>query len=81
MKTGKAALKKATCTSVKGSAKSLDNLLKRLVLYFHPLTKTLILKLQIFLFHGHSIVQEAAIEWKHIVLFPPISHNRQILYS
>ena len=34
MKIGKAAVKKDTCISVKGSAKSLDNLLKHLVLSF-----------------------------------------------
>ena len=80
MKIGKPAVKKATCTSVKGSAKSLENLLKRLVLFFHPVTKTLILKLQIFLFHYPNIVQKRAIEAKHM-LFPPIYHNQQILYS
>ena len=81
MKIDKAAVKKARCTSVKGSEKSLDNILKRLVLSFSFSDKKLILKFQIFLFHDRKIVSERPIEWKHIVLFPPISHNQQILYG
>ena len=119
---GKAAEKKATRTSVKGSISSVDNLLKRSMLYFSSSDKKVVFKDSNFFV---SLLQhcsrerererekererkrerekkrkreterdterqrgrerqretERAIEWKHIFLFPPISHNQYILYS
>ena len=58
MKNGRAAVKKATCTSVKGSEKSLDNLLKHLALSFSSSDKNIDFKATNLLFHDCNIVQE-----------------------